>query len=277
MKNVHKIRGKREFLFDDRELIILGGGACLICVLIFVLGLLVGQSLQETSMAKTLDRKEDLLSEDVTPAEQKVGNTPVPKSSPQEVPGDKKKPQIASYRVLPESQEYIEVEVTPTKKSTSEPSFSQESQTEETTSEPTSTKTLEEKPSIQPLPTVSASSPQEVAVAPVLPNVPKSPTDMIHVGRPTRYPGENLALTSPGYSIQVASSQNIADSERLQQKYLDLGFQAYIMPVDLGNKGTLYRVLVGKLATKEEAEQLKHEILRKAAHLAKDPLIKFIE
>ena len=38
MKNFHKIRGKREFLFDDRELIVLGGGALVMCGLIFVLG-----------------------------------------------------------------------------------------------------------------------------------------------------------------------------------------------------------------------------------------------
>ena len=60
MKNVHKIRGKREFLFDDRELLVLGTGAVIICALIFVLGFLIGQGVEQNVVAHTISPPEAL-------------------------------------------------------------------------------------------------------------------------------------------------------------------------------------------------------------------------
>jgi cell division septation protein DedD len=278
MKNVHKIRGKREFLFDDRELLVLGGGACVICVLIFVLGFLMGQGFQEKTIASPLN-SEDYISneEDFASVESGTSDTLVAEDTPQEeVSASEKKSQLSYYQVLPDSETYVEVEATPVNESTPAPSASEESEPEQAESDVSQQEVKKEAPS-GPSPTATPPSSQDAAAAPALPNVPKSPTDVMQVGRPVHHLEEGTIPTGTAYSVQVSSSSNRTDSERLQQKYVELGYRAYVMPADLGERGVWYRVLVGNFATREEAEQLKQEILNNTGYLANDPLIKVIE
>ena len=122
--------------------------------------------------------------------------------------------------------------------------------------------------------TAAPAARQNTVVAPVLPNVPRSPTDEMRVGRPAAAGlDDSAALTGIIYSVQVASSPYYEDSERLQQKLVALGFETLIMTADLGAKGIWYRVRVGNLPTKEAAEQMRQEVLNRASHLAKDPYV----
>jgi DedD protein len=114
---------------------------------------------------------------------------------------------------------------------------------------------------------------QAETVVPALPNVPKDPSDEIRLGRQPRGAEVTTPLDGIVYSVQVASSPSRADAERLQQKYGELGYLAYIMTADLGEKGIWYRVRVGNLGDPKEAEDLKKEILTKASHLTKDPFV----
>lgn len=269
MKNVHKIRGKREFLFDDRELIILGGGALIICVLIFVLGFLVGQGLQEKSVASPLDSEDYMANEEFASVEGDMIDSGNTESRSEEVPNKGEKSKLSYYQVLPDAETYVEVETTPVKKPEAPVAPSEEAQPEETEPDAPQQDANKEAPSQSPAPAPR----QDSAVAPALPNVPKSPTDAMQVGRQTYRPEENPAFTGMVYSVQVASSPDREDSERLQQKYTDLGYEAYVMTADLAEKGIWYRVRVGNLATSEEANQLRQEILNNAAHLANSPFV----
>ena len=270
MKNVHKIRGKREFLFDDRELGFLGGGACVICVLIFILGLLIGQSLEERSMAGTLGSEDYAADEEFASTEMEIDDASVVESSSQEnSTNDRKQPELSYFNDKTPPGHVVEVDVPVPTPST--PSL-EESKPDKTEPESPPQDVKEETPS-QPSATAAVSPRKEVAAAPVLPNVPRSPTDAMQVGRPVRRTEETAILTGTVWSVQVSSSPNRADSERLQQKYMDLGYQAYVMPADLGEKGIWYRAMVGSLVTQEEAEQLKEDILSRASHLANDPFV----
>jgi len=270
MKNVHKIRGKREFLFDDRELGFLGGGACVICVLIFILGLLIGQSLEERSMAGTLGSEDYAADEEFASTEMEIDDASVVESSSQEnSTNDRKQPELSYFNDKTPPGQVVEVDVPVPTPST--PSL-EESKPDKTEPESPPQDVKEETPS-QPSATAAVSPRKEVAAAPVLPNVPRSPTDAMQVGRPVRRTEETAILTGTVWSVQVSSSPNRADSERLQQKYMDLGYQAYVMPADLGEKGIWYRAMVGSLVTQEEAEQLKEDILSRASHLANDPFV----
>ena len=77
MKNLHKLQGKREFLFDDRELIAIGVGALFICILIFVLGFLLGKDFQEKSVASPLISENMKVQEEAAPVERALPDTPV--------------------------------------------------------------------------------------------------------------------------------------------------------------------------------------------------------
>lgn len=266
MKNFHKVRGKREFLFDDRELIVLGVTTLIICVLIFVLGFQIGRDSQKETVASPL-RNEDFVSqEEVASVE---SDTLVAESSSSEVPANENSYQQSYSQDITPPEEEIVVEVPdPT---ASEPP-SEELQPEKTELE---SPQQEVKEGSLPQPAVSASVPasqasQDVVVAPgTLPPVPKNPTDPMPVGRQGDGSEKEAVFTGAVYSVQVSSSPDRVDSERLQQRFMALGYEAYVRPADLGEKGLWFRVMVGNVATQEDAEQLKQEILTGATHLAR--------
>lgn len=284
MKNIHKIRGKREFLFDDREIAILSGGALIICALIFVLGFLVGQGIQEKTVASPLDGKNPAAAEEVTPAGKDLNETALAEKKPQELSAGQKKNQLSYFQELPDSETSIETQATPGKKSTPAPTPATGASSKKTEAPAPQPDLKKETPLPQPAPkdempprvvaTPTNAPRQEVGVAPVLPNVPKSPTDTMQVGRPARSAeAAKAASTGAVYSVQVASSPNKDDADRLQQKFADLGYEADIMTVDLAAKGIWYRVRVGNFAAKEDAEKLRKDILAKASQLAKSPIV----
>lgn len=280
MKNFHKVRRKREFLFDDKELFILGGGAIIICILIFILGAMVGQTLQEQSVASPLVAGDEFAGDEGETAESEMSqsDTLLAENRSQEdsatIPSSEKKSQRGYYTVLPDSGTYVEVEATPVKKSSSEPAPATKSE-QSAQKKKTPKQVIKEETPVPPATSpVAAPLPREnVASVPVLPNVPKDPSDEIRLGRQSRNPEIAAPLSGMIYSIQVASSTSREASERLQQKYGQLGYLAYIMTADLGEKGIWYRVRVGNLKTPEEAKLLKKEILEKAPKLANDPYV----
>ncbi|GAK52559.1 hypothetical protein U14_03811 [Candidatus Moduliflexus flocculans] len=292
MKNFHKVRGKREFLFDDKELYVLGGGAAVICVLIFVLGFMLGQSLQEPSVASPVSTAQTLPGE-MTDDSEETANTPV--SDAQSLPQSSRDNQgietatnsnsggRSYYKVLPDKETYVQVEATPAREENPSPQPQiqapqepvedvavadqvQQAQVKEETPIPPSAQ--------QPIAKTPAVSP---GVAPALPNVPKNPTDEIHVGRQQTQPvGLNEPTLPPGstiYSVQVASSPSREDAERLVQKFSATGFQAYVMVADLGSKGVWYRVRIGNFVKRDQAETFKEELMRNASQMIKSPYV----
>ncbi|PLX94942.1 MAG: hypothetical protein C0620_05010 [Desulfuromonas sp.] len=66
-----------------------------------------------------------------------------------------------------------------------------------------------------------------------------------------------------GYVVQVASFKNRADADGMSQK-LSSQFAVIVRQADLGEKGIWYRVLVGPVPSKAEAETLKQALKSKA-------------
>ncbi|GAK56271.1 sporulation related [Candidatus Vecturithrix granuli] len=285
MKNFYKVRGKREFLFDDKELCALGGLTLLIFGLIFALGVMVGQGWQKESVASPLVSHSDFSAEQFSGADQsEMGDTTGESSGSGPVASNSSGEntlQRSYYQVLPDSETYIEVEATPGKRTEPATALTEQSQqTQESQIETGSAQPAKEETPIPPaqVPAVSPPAQQTHIAAPSLPNVPKDPSEDIRIGRQPTIFGN--AEPIPGgiiYSVQVASSPNREDSERLVQKYGEAGFQAYVMTADLGEKGIWFRVRVGNMPTRESAEQLKQEILQKAPGLANSPYVIKIE
>ena len=284
MKNFYKVRGKREFLFDDKDLYLLGGLIIIILGLVFALGFAVGQDLQQEGVAspfvaENMDVGEEL---DITDQSFDENDTPVAENQQFEetsanVPQDPKKPQRGYYKVLPDSETYVEVEATPVRNAAAPEPTPKEvaQQPAKTKKEPKQQEAKAQTPIAPAEQTPKAPAPQRTAaVVPALPNVPKNPSEDIRIGRQTQHIGVNEPIPDGMiYSVQVSSSPNREDSERLVQKYGHVGFQAFIMTADLGEKGVWYRVRVGNMPTRKDAEQLRKEILKKASGLATDPYV----
>ncbi len=189
-------------------------------------------------------------------------------------------PQRSYYQVLPDSETYVEVEAT------GKTPRIRSNYDRTTTTRPGSAirdrgdATGERRDSYS-----SGSSPGGCSANPTekhggssLPNVPKDPSEDIRIGRqPNMFGTAEPIPDGTIYSVQVASSPNREDSERLVQKYGEAGFQAYVMTADLGEKGIWYRVRVGNMPTRESAELLKGEILNKAPGLANNPYVIKVE
>ena len=56
--------------------------------------------------------------------------------------------------------------------------------------------------------------------------------------------------------VQVASYQSKSEAEAVRGRLIDAGFQAYIVEAVLKDKGTLYRVRVGKHLDQAAAAEL---------------------
>ncbi|MDY0095482.1 MAG: SPOR domain-containing protein [Candidatus Vecturithrix sp.] len=286
MKNFYKVRGKREFLFDDKELYALGGLTLLIFSLIFALGVMIGQEWQKESIASPLvphsGFSEEYFSETEQPQRSEAAGEPSTTSelSASSAAGQNT-PQRSYYQVLPDSETYVEVEATPVKRQESDPTTTEQPQQgQEAQSVTETTQPVKEEIPIPPVqvPAVAQPTQQKNMAAPSLPNVPKDPSEDIRIGRqPNMFGTAEPIPDGTIYSVQVASSPNREDSERLVQKYGEAGFQAYVMTADLGEKGIWYRVRVGNMPTRESAELLKGEILNKAPGLANNPYIIKVE
>ncbi|EAT15177.1 SPOR domain-containing protein [Desulfuromonas acetoxidans] len=73
-----------------------------------------------------------------------------------------------------------------------------------------------------------------------------------------------VVTTATGYVVQVASFKHRQDAETMSSK-LGKDFPVVVRQADLGEKGLWYRVLVGPVATKAEAETLKQDLKKKAS------------
>ncbi len=278
MKNFHKVRGKREFLFDDRELVVLGSGAAVICFLIFVLGFMVGQTFSEQGMAEVIssdlskiadneamegdptfdddDQSADIFDE----SEQRTAEVPEDESGI-------KKAEQSYFTVLPDKESYVEVEATPVRDTEAKAAVPQKQA--QTAAVPQPATPIPPPAEDNPPP----AQPQITAAVPALPKVPKNPSDSIQDGWQPAKISAPLAPGSTIYSVQVASSPKLKDSERLVGKFGERGYQAYIMQADLGEKGIWYRVRVGNLASRAKALILKRELEGKHPDLANSPYV----
>ncbi len=285
MKNFHKIRKKREFLFDDKELYALGFLTIIILLLMFTLGFMVGQTLEEQSVASTLNPNSDsipdnefgVVNEDVAPGALQATENPGTEDS-MTAGKNNKTFQRSSYRVLSNSGDMnVEVEVTPAGKVLADepiPPKATEIVAQAKQAKEAPAQTVKEDTPVPPevAPVVPPAN-QTASTVPALPNVPKNPDDEFRFRRKASTSGTKTPLSGMLYSVQVASSPSREDSERLQQKYGQFGYLAYVITADLGEKGTWYRVRVGNLQTNAEAEALKEEIMQKFPKLANNPFI----
>jgi cell division septation protein DedD len=283
MKNFHKVRGKREFLFDDRELIVLGSGAAIICLLIFILGLMVGQTFSEQSVAQTMPAEVAVVAggndtelaasfESESPAEFSSGDSETLEAEAPEEAAETKKADQSYFTVLPDKESYVEVEATPVRDAEPEP---EASPPEATGAAPELAAAPQPATPVPPSAAGNTQSGQQqaTAAAPSLPNVPRDPSDSIQVGRRPANMNAPLAPGTAIYSVQVASSPKLEDSERLVRKFGERGYQAYIMQADLGDKGIWFRVRVGNLPSRAEALIIKAELEEKLPDLANSPYV----
>ena len=97
-----------------------------------------------------------------------------------------------------------------------------------------------------------------------------APTPHRTIAEPSAVPEEDepdiddlpMAPTSGGYTCQVASCENVDYARYLVKKYRSRGYEPFVMTADVGGV-TYYRVRIGNLDTRAEANTLKTELMDK--------------
>jgi len=266
MRNLNKIRDKREFHFDDKELITLGACSLLLILLTFWLGILIGK---ESQFQETAKIEEDPLlqlssSEDpsTTPqmegtSKEKSGGESKVKQTTLPQPGESKRDiKLSYYTALQDTENYKEQGTKQPEPGTNPPPVGSES------GESKSALIEGEGRKEESDPVASESKKSDT-----LPQVPSRRTDSPLSMKSTLEPEPAL------YSIQVVSSPSREESEALRDQLREKGYDASIISINLGSQGIWYRVRVGNLTNRMEAERLKKELQEKFAIVAKNPLI----
>jgi cell division septation protein DedD len=66
-----------------------------------------------------------------------------------------------------------------------------------------------------------------------------------------------------GFTIQVGAYPDIKEASYRVEEWKAMGYPAFMQPVNLGDRGTWYRVRIGNFATKEEASKFLSELSSK--------------
>ncbi|HWP47193.1 MAG TPA: SPOR domain-containing protein [Candidatus Limnocylindrales bacterium] len=268
MKNLNKIRGKREFHFDDKELIALGICSTLLIFLVLWLGILIGKGNQAQEMTKleenppiTLSPSSSLDNPSSTQQAQGKLKEEESKHASSSQPGEPKRDlKLSYYTVLQDAEQPKDQSI---KQSEASPGMSVvKSDSKELNSGQTTEDSKKEEVSKEGSGTEAGLEPRRTDNLPEVPS--KKPEGPVK---------NNFESESAIYTVQVASSQNREESELLRNQLREKGYDATLISVNLGPQGIWYRVRVGNLKDRMEAERLKKELQERFSVLARNPLI----
>lgn len=224
------------FTLRARQLVLLIAGYCLLCVLVFALGVVVGRA---TSRPEPASEAKDLRGN--APREPVATTVPSVAYGPQ-----------ASREAEPRSQLPRESgpTATPTFPEAAPSVKGVESQASSRYVKPPS---LPEAPRSSELPAVPArpeverkSEPRRTELSEAKPIEPTAP-------RPA-------SVQAGDYAIQVSSFRSLDQASELKSRLSKKGYGAYVQSVDLSDKGMWHRVRIGNFRDKDGAERVASEL-----------------
>lgn len=227
-------RGRSQSLYylSRGHLFVLGAGFTIVSVVVFLLGVLIGQGIEER---KLLKKEEPLVKIPVQPLSQ----------------GPSAKEEMTFYDTL-------------TKPPASEQTARIESAKEIKPAEkPVKSEAKETKPAPQERTDVAAQKVKEKAAAEKTASIrevkKEAPAQKASKAEETQAETKTKERV---WAVQVNAYPQEKDAKSLAKKLKDKGYDAYVVSTEIKGK-TWYRVRVGRLATREEAQQLQEALKKK--------------
>ncbi|MGH8057770.1 MAG: SPOR domain-containing protein [Candidatus Entotheonellia bacterium] len=224
------------FTLGARQLVLLIAGYCLLCVLVFALGVVVGRA---TSRPDPASEAKDLRTN--APREQGATTVPSVAFGPQ-----------APREAEPRSQLPRESgpSVTSTFPETSSSGRGMDGQTSSR--------------SIKPPSMPEAPRSPELSAVPSRPEGERKPEPRraeLSEAKPIESSAPRPASVQAGdYAIQVSSFRSLDQASELKGRLSKKGYGAYVQSVDLSDKGMWHRVRIGNFRDKEGAERVASEL-----------------
>jgi DedD protein len=227
------------FNLDTRQMMFLVAGYCLLCVLVFALGVVVGRATTEAEVVAEKDATKTAM-----PAEQPPANRPevassgrIPLIPPSEIRSPiVQGPEFAFSPTLPEGPP---------------------------ASKPESPSAIPPRPRPAPAPEVSRGSEPAVAAPKIEEPREVEPRRLATAvdSKPKAPAVPRVALAQPGdFTIQVSSFRSMDQASELKGRLSKKGYAAYVQSVDLNDKGTWHRVRIGSYRDKDGAERVASDL-----------------
>ena len=226
-----------EFKFDTKQLFLLIIGEIIICGLVLTLGVMIGHNIAPKS--------DKILSKDMVK------------------PYIPTKEEMTFYETLTSPEEYINEDNNIAQKPTSREKDSKNNSEKKITifaeeAGDKNTKDIDEKTASN----ASKNTSQTTKKKAKSPKVKKiQPKKIAKKSTPQR-PKKNIVkkTSDKQYTLQISSHRTRDLAETLKKKLKNRGYKAYILSIDLGDKGMWHRVRVGKYKSREDAEKVANQL-----------------
>ncbi len=257
MKNLREVRNRYEFELDNRQLVVVFAGLVIVLILSFSMGTLFGKSMYsmrntepvrvadaamvphtQVELAMAEDADQDRIEEQVIPQVEPATSReikPAPVTN-EELERENFKKELAGQKP-PTDLKQAKVE---------KPAAAAKTRGEKTPV-----------PLTKPTEKAPAASDKQVAKA----DADKSswwdlPEQQAKPKAAAAKPKAGAAPASGIFTIQVASSQSADDAQVLAGKLRESNFDAYVVAVDLSERGIWHRVRVGGFASRDHADNV---------------------
>ncbi len=230
-------RGRGLYYFSRGQLFVLGLGFTITSVVVFLLGVLIGQGIEER---KLLKKEEPLV---------KIPIQPLPKGSGS-APGASAKEEMTFYETLAK---------TPAGAQPTRGKAAKEIKPVEKTLSPA---VKETKPAAGEGPAVLAEKAKEKESpekTPLMLEVREEPAQKTQKVEEVR---AGTGASQDVWAVQVNAFPNERDAKNLAKKLKDKGYDSYVVSTSIKGK-TWYRVRVGRFATRGEAKELQETLMAK--------------
>ena len=234
------------YYFRKTQLVIVGAGFAATCVLVFLLGILIGQGVEER---KLLKQEEPLV---------KVPLQPL-------APGTKQgssKDELTFYDTLAKAPSGAKPQSEPTKESKAAAEKTPKldaKRVEDTKPDP---KELQTKPGTKETKTVKASAPEETQAAAqkakekaVAQNSAAAETKKTAPAKPAEEEKSKTETTSKEWTVQVNASTDEGSQQKLVERLKQKGYDAYLVKTNQNGRDW-YRVRVGHFAARGQAQEM---------------------
>ncbi len=133
--------------------------------------------------------------------------------------------------------------------------------------QPPAPKTAPETPAAAPAPQQPAAKEAETKPVPAPETKPAQQPAPAVAAKPAKPASPAAPVASvaakTGHSVQLGAFRDAGHAEALAKKYRDKGYDAFVKKTDSKDKGTLYRVLVGKFGDRKESVRMSESIRSK--------------
>jgi cell division protein FtsN len=257
LRDVERWKDKIEVRLDNRQVFFLFFGSALVACLLFVLGVIVGKRLESRGRAAAPEIEDPLALLDKVAASTRAAEpaAALTKTPPARAAGTRTaKASVAPTAKAPEAAERTESRPADLKVA-ARPAASADKPIAEAAAAPLPDKTARaERPADKTTAAApEAPKPQEAPKAD--PSKAAAADKAIPVAKAAASPPAEAAKTTR-FTLQIGAFPDLAEAEAFAQQYQSLG-KPYVVPSEIPQKGTWYRVRVGDFASQKEAVDAK--------------------